>query len=67
MKIIYDADTDILNLLLNEDKVSESDQLKDDIIIDYDKDGNIVGFELLKASKYVREPQSIIYELKGLS
>ncbi len=34
MRIIYDADTDTLNLLLNEDKVSESDQLKNDIIVD---------------------------------
>ena len=65
MRIIYDSDSDTLSLLLNEDKVSESDELKDGLIVDYDKDGKVVAFELLKASKYIRDPQSIVYQLKG--
>ncbi|MBI4498934.1 MAG: DUF2283 domain-containing protein [Chloroflexi bacterium] len=65
MKIIYDPETDTLSLLLRDSVVSESDELEDGIIVDYDSDGRIVGFELLEASKYIEEPQGILYQLKG--
>lgn len=64
MKVVYDPETDTLDLILNEQKVVESDEPRSDIVIDYDADGNIVSIEILNASKHVASPQSLLYELK---
>jgi uncharacterized protein YuzE len=39
----------------------ESDDDKPGVILDYDRDGNVVGIEILDASKRVENPQSIEY------
>lgn len=65
MKIIYDPETDTLSLLFNEALVSESDELREGLIIDYNQEGKIVSVEVLNASKNVTEPQSIVYEIRG--
>lgn len=65
MRIVYDAETDTLTVVFRDVEVSESDELNGGIILDYDREGGIVGFELLDASHYLAEPQQIVYELKG--
>ena len=65
MKVIFDPETDTLTLILKEDKVAESDEVREGIIIDYNRDGKIVSIEILDASEQVSEPQGILYELKG--
>jgi len=65
MKVIFDPETDILNLIFREDKILESDEIREGIIIDYNKDGKIVSIEILDASEHISEPQGILYELKG--
>ena len=65
MKVIYDADTDTLTLILRDDPVAESDELREGVIIDYGRDGRIVSLEVLDASEHVADPQAIAYELKG--
>ncbi len=65
MKVIYDLDTDTLNLLFRDEPVAESDELRERLIIDYGHDGRIVSGEVLDASEHVAEPQSIAYELRG--
>jgi uncharacterized protein YuzE len=47
MKIRYDKETDILYVSFLNNEILESDEQKPGIIMDYDKDGNIVGFEIL--------------------
>ncbi len=64
MKVIYDPETDTLNIILRESEIIESDEIQGGIIVDYDKDGRIVSIEILDASEYVDKPESIIYELK---
>lgn len=66
MKVIYDPETDTLTLILREGKVADSDELREGLIIDYDKKGRIMSLEVLDASERVAEPRSIIYELKEL-
>ena len=44
---------------------SESDEVKEGVIIDYNKDGKIVSMEILDASEQITEPEGILYELKG--
>ncbi len=65
MKVIYDSDTDTLNLLFREEPVAESDELREGVIIDYGSDGKIVSVEVLDASEHVAEPQGIAYELRS--
>lgn len=42
MLIKYDREVDIVYIQFSENKVSESDEDKPGIILDYDDDGNIV-------------------------
>mgnify|MGYP003423099007 CR=1 FL=1 len=46
MKVTYDKETDILQLVFTSAPVEESDEDKPGVIIDYDKNGNIVGMEI---------------------
>lgn len=61
MKISYDPVLDILRLIFSDTPVEESDEDKPGTIIDYDKDGNVVGIEILDASKRVDNPRSVEY------
>jgi uncharacterized protein YuzE len=65
MRVIFDPETDTLSLIFREDKIAESDEIREGIIIDYNKDGKIVSMEILDASEQISEPQGILYELKG--
>ena len=58
MKVIYDPEVDVLRILLSNAPIEESDEDKLGVILDYDKDGNIVGLEILDASKRVSNPRS---------
>jgi len=66
MKVTYDAKMDILRIILNDAQIDESDEEKPGIIIDYDKQGNVVGFEILDASTRVGNPRSVDYSVVGL-
>ena len=66
MQIIYDDETDTLTLIFNDGKISESDEIKEDIIMDYDDKGKVVSMELLDASAQLKDPKSISYELKEM-
>ncbi|MCX6156053.1 MAG: DUF2283 domain-containing protein [Candidatus Kapabacteria bacterium] len=52
MKIKYDKDVDVMNIQFSDAEIIETDEDKAGIIIDYDKDGNIVEIEVLNASKH---------------
>ncbi len=61
MKVVYDPEVDVLSVLLSEAPVAESDQDKPGVILDYDSDGNMVGFEILDASRRMANPLSVEY------
>jgi uncharacterized protein YuzE len=65
VKVTYDAEVDILRILLSDAPIEESDEDKPGVILDYDKDGNIVGLEILDASKRVSNPRSVEYSVAG--
>jgi len=67
MRVIYDAQTDTLTIILSEASVAESDEDKPGIILDYDVDGNVVSLEVLDASRRVVQPTQMVYELAGLA
>ena len=63
MLIRYDKEVDVVYIQFSEKKVAESDEDKPGIILDYDDDGNIVGIEVLEASKKMGQPNGVIYEV----
>ena len=65
MKIVYDQEVDVLRTLLSDATVEESDEDKPGVVIDYDGQGNIVGLEVLDASKRVENPRALDYAVTG--
>ena len=61
MKVTYDPDVDVLRILFRDAPVEESDEDKPGVILDYDKDGNVVGMEVLNASQRVENPRGVDY------
>jgi uncharacterized protein YuzE len=61
MKITYDAQVDVLRILLSNAAIEESDEKKPGIILDFDKIGNVVGMEILDASKRMENPKAVEY------
>jgi uncharacterized protein YuzE len=61
MKVTYDPAVDVLRILLSDAPIEESDEDKPGVILDYDKDGNVVGLEILEASKRMTNPRSVDY------
>ena len=61
MKVLYDPEVDVLRILLSDAPIEERDEDKPGVILDYDKDGNVVGLEILDASKSVDRPLSVEY------
>jgi len=61
MKVTYDPEVDVLRIVFSNSPVEESDEDKPGVILDYDKDGNIVGLEVLDASKRIENPRSVEY------
>jgi uncharacterized protein YuzE len=64
MKVRYDRKTDTLSLVLRDNvKVVESDEDKPGVILDYDKDGNLVSLEILDASRRVTDAKKVDFQL----
>jgi uncharacterized protein YuzE len=63
MKITYDPEVDVLRILLSNTAVAESNEAKPGMILDYDKDGNVVGMEILNASKQMENPYAVEYSV----
>jgi len=67
MKIIYDKETDTLSIILRTGKVTESDEVREGLILDYDKSGRLISLELLDASEQVNQPRAVEFALAGAS
>ena len=65
MKVTYDAETDSLVIILREERVKESDEVRPGVIADFGYDDMVVRFEVMHASKAVanaREMQFVYGE-----
>jgi uncharacterized protein YuzE len=65
MKVTYDAEVDILRVLFSDEPIEESDEDKPGVILDYDKNGNVVGLEILQASTRTDNPRAVEYAVTG--
>ena len=67
MKVVYDPEVDVLRILFSSAQIEESDEDKAGVILDYDKGGNIVGMEILNASKRMENPRAMEYAIAANS
>ena len=65
MKILYDPRTDTLTVEFKPGPVAESAEDKPGVILDYDEQGDLVGVEILDASKRAPELRSVQFQLAG--
>ena len=65
MKVTYDPEVDVLRILFRNVAIEESDEDKPGVILDYDKDGNVVGLEVLNASKRIENPRGVDYAVNA--
>lgn len=56
MRFNYDPNVDAMYIKLSDRQVIESEEIRKDIILDYDEAGNVTGVELLNVSKYNNAP-----------
>ena len=64
MKVSYDQKTDTLTILLKEHvEVAVSDDGKPGAILDFDRAGDLVGLEILDASRRVSEARRVDFKL----
>jgi uncharacterized protein YuzE len=57
MKVTYDPEVDVLRIIFRNAPIEESDGDKPGVILDYDAEGNVVGLEVLNASRRVENPR----------
>ncbi len=60
MRIHYSQEADVLYIRLKENVVDNTDEITEDIIMDYDRKGNVIAIEILSASKKADIHQLII-------
>ena len=65
MRVTYDPEVDVLRILFSSAAIEESDEDKPGVILDYDKEGNVVGMEILDASKRVDDPRAVEFVDEG--
>ncbi len=53
MKVRYDLEADILYIFIKEGKVRDTEEIDEDLFVEYDENGNIVGIEIWQAGRYV--------------
>jgi uncharacterized protein YuzE len=67
MKVNYDSKTDILTIIFTDTLVTESDEDKPGVILDYDEKGNLVSLEILDASRRMSAPSKIEYQVSPVT
>ncbi len=65
MKITYDPEVDVMRIIFSSMPIEESDEEKPGVILDFDKDGNVVGMEILDASRRMENPRIVEYAVAG--
>ena len=65
MKITYDPEVDVMRIIFSSMPIEESGEEKPGVILDFDKDGNVVGMEILDASRRMENPRIVEYAVAG--
>jgi uncharacterized protein YuzE len=65
MKVTYDHETDSLTITLREEQIKESDEVRPGVIADFGYDGGVVRFEIMQASRVVKNAREIQFAVSG--
>jgi uncharacterized protein YuzE len=65
MKIVYDRETDTLVITLRDERIQESDEVRPGVIADFGYDGQVVRFEILRASKIVQKTTEMQFAVEA--
>lgn len=60
MRMNYSQDADAIYIRLKEDKIHNTDAVTEDIIMDFDDRGNVIGIEILSVSEKVDVRELIV-------
>lgn len=63
MKVTYDAETDTMTITLRDERIQESDEVRPGVIADFGFDGGIVRFEILDASKVIKNTREMQFAI----
>jgi len=63
MKVTYDQETDTRSIVLREERIKESDEVRPGAIADFGYDDGVVRFEILDASKVVQNTREMQFAL----
>lgn len=66
MKFHYDKQSDALSIRFNDKPYAESDEVSEGVIFDYNKSGQIIGMEILDASRRMPREFSAHFSKKRL-
>jgi len=66
MKIKYDKEANVIYVRFKEGKISESDEIKNGLIIDYDEEGNPVAIEILNAKHILRDKPDVSIDFSSV-
>ena len=69
MKVHYDPKVDILYMVIREGPIHDSRELDEDVRLEYDKKGEIVGIEVVNARRNVARvlAEGIVEQIKAVS
>ncbi|NJN84941.1 MAG: DUF2283 domain-containing protein [Caldilineaceae bacterium] len=65
MKVSYDRETDILLITLREQRIRESDEVRPGVIADFGYDGQLVRFEITRASQIVDKATEMQFAIEA--
>jgi len=69
LKVNYDAEEDILYIVVKEGPVSDSKEVDEDIRLEFDRNGEVAGIEIMNARRSIAKTlaQEIAKEIKAAS
>ena len=66
MKIEYSKSADALYVYFREVKVAKSKEVEEGVIVDFDRQGHIVGIEILEASRRLKPNELVNVSIENL-
>ena len=66
MKIEYDSKADAMYIRLLAGEVTESDEVRPGVVLDFDANGRVLGIEMLDVSLRTDNPRELAMELIGV-
>ena len=66
MKIEYDQQADAMYIRLRAGTVTESDEVRPGVVLDFDSNGRVLGIEMIDVSERTDNPRELAMELVGV-